>query len=77
MKKITVLLIFFIIGTSVFAQDYVGMRGSEICSRKKQNRTSFVNPADLSPNTPRHSYDVLNYKLNLDIYNCFKSAVQF
>ncbi|MDD5360709.1 MAG: M1 family aminopeptidase [Ignavibacteria bacterium] len=22
---------------------------------------------------PRHSYDVLNYKLNLDIYNCFRA----
>ncbi|MEO8167458.1 MAG: M1 family aminopeptidase, partial [bacterium] len=27
----------------------------------------------LSQNTPRHSFDVLNYKLNLDIYNCFLS----
>lgn len=76
MKKITALLLFFIIGTSAFAQDYVGMRGADICSRNKQNRTSFVNPADLSPNTPKHSYDVLNYKLNLDIYNCFKTAVK-
>jgi aminopeptidase N len=28
-----------------------------------------------SPKTPVHSYDVLNYKLNLDIYNCFKSPL--
>lgn len=76
MKKITSLLLFFVIATSSFAQEYIGMRGAEICSRNKQNRTSFVNPADLSPNTPRHSYDVLNYKLNLDIYNCFKTAVK-
>jgi aminopeptidase N len=58
------------------AQDYSGMTGADICSQNKMKRTAFINPLDASPNTPRHTYDVLNYKLNLDIYNCFKTSVR-
>ncbi len=63
-----------IIGTIAAAQDYSGMTGAEICSRHKSNSV-HINPLELSPSTPRHAYDVLNYKLNLDIYNCFKNSV--
>ena len=52
------------------------MTGAEICSQNKMKRSAFINPLDASPNTPRHTYDVLNYKLNLDIYNCFKTSVR-
>ena len=39
---------------------------------KKTNRISYSVNCQLST-TPKHSFDVLNYKLNLNIYNCFKS----
>lgn len=50
------------------------MDGSKICSERKSsiNRNSEINNFD-SQNSPRHTYDVLEYKLNLDIYNCFIS----
>lgn len=49
------------------------MSGSEMCSiRKRSNPNPILNNGD-SPNTPRHKYDVLNYRLNLDIRNCFLS----
>jgi len=55
------------------------MKGSEICAMKK---SKMKNPGyfyqhnhdvNQSPGTPRHSFDVLNYKLKLDIYHCYFS----
>jgi aminopeptidase N len=46
------------------------MKGSVMCSMKKSS-SNIVAPLGDSPNTPRHSFDVLNYKLNLDIRACF------
>jgi aminopeptidase N len=76
MKKLLSLCILLILGTIATAQDYSGMTGAEICSQNKMKRAAFINPLDASPNTPRHTYDVLNYRLNLDIYNCFKTSVR-
>jgi aminopeptidase N len=47
--------------------------GSQLCSEMKSRRTYFQLPSKDSPNSPLHSFDVLNYKLDLDIYNCFIS----
>ena len=48
-------------------------RGSTICSEKK-SRAGYISRNEFdSPNTPRHNFDVLNYELRLDIYNCFIS----
>lgn len=56
-----------------FAQDN-SMKGSLQCSLKKSSvhYTPYLDLGD-SPNSPRHSFDVLNYKLNLDIRSCFLS----
>jgi aminopeptidase N len=48
------------------------MKGWELCSLKKRSVESVPEIGD-SPNSPRHSFDVLNYALYLDIYNCFVS----
>ena len=60
-----------LISSTGFAQDN-SMKGSLQCSMKKMSvpYTPFLGD---SPNTPRHAFDVLNYKLNLDIRNCFLS----
>ncbi len=76
MKKLLTLCILILLGTIAAAQDYSGMTGADICSHNKSLKSVLVNPLDDSPNTPRHSYDVLNYKLNLNIYNCFKTSVK-
>ncbi len=75
MKKLLIICLALAISTIAAAQDYSGMTGADICSQKKSN-SMHINPLELSPNTPRHAYDVLNYKLNLDIYNCFKNSVR-
>ncbi|HRY32244.1 MAG TPA: M1 family aminopeptidase [Bacteroidales bacterium] len=51
------------------AQDFSKMRGSEICHHRKSQ--IGAPEAVLSPNSPKHSYDVLNYSLTLDLYDCF------
>jgi aminopeptidase N len=54
--------------------------GSYICSEKSEHLQPFYlrrgdSPplVGLSTNTPRHSFDVLDYKIYLDLYDCFFS----
>lgn len=46
-------------------------RGAEYCAEKKQQATQNVSGPELSPGSPKHAFDVLNYTLNLDLYGCF------
>ncbi len=72
MKKLYFLILTtFIVSSSLLAQDFSTMRGSEICSQRHilQERKS----PKMSPNSPRHSFDVLHYDLDLDIYHCYTS----
>jgi len=71
MKKIIVLvLILSFFNGYLLSQD---MKGSYYCSMKKSSAPDSYREYFLSTNNPKHSYDVLNYKLNLDIWNCFVS----
>lgn len=56
---------------SITAQDYSKMKGSEICSRKKSN--SSIPLLKSSPNSPKHAFNVLDYNLDLDLFNCYTS----
>ncbi len=47
-------------------------KGSEMCSGRKQNLPYVLDIMD-SQNSPKHTYDVLDYKINLDIRSCFIS----
>jgi aminopeptidase N len=71
--KTTVITIFLIfLSVKLFAQQMP--EGSRICSDRKSSMKHIdeINNFD-SQNSPLHSYNVLEYKLNLDIYNCFIS----
>jgi aminopeptidase N len=46
------------------------MSGAEYCSYKKTHSKGLFN-IDRSPNSPKHSFYVLHYNLNLDLYNCY------
>ncbi len=52
------------------AQEAMTMKGAELCSQKKRAALSRPDRGE-SPTSPRHSFDVLNYTLDLNIYNCF------
>ncbi|HET6272371.1 MAG TPA: M1 family aminopeptidase [Bacteroidota bacterium] len=71
MKAGMILLCTALFGWSTIAlgQD-LAKKGSELCSEKRLKADSLP-PLGDSPGTPLHSFDVLNYQLYLDIYNCF------
>lgn len=74
MKKIILVLVVFMALLNVsFSQDLEGKRGSEVCSMKKSKITHPERFYQDSPNAQRHSFDVLNYKLNVDLYACYFS----
>ena len=50
------------------------MKGSEYCSLKRTKQVAAFLKEPSSPNSPRHSFDVLNYALNLDLYKNFPST---
>jgi Aminopeptidase N len=74
MKPFLLLTVLVIFASNIFAQDFSKMTGAQICSYKKSNMTGVL---DKSVNTPRHSFDVINYKLYLDIYNCYTNSKAF
>ncbi len=73
MKKliITLALIYFY-GITI-AQNFPAMKGNQACSYRKSHMTQLPDLKLLSPNAPVHSFDVLNYTLDLDLYNCYIS----
>lgn len=72
-KTLTMLTLFFIfINFNLFAQ--IETKGSSFCSNKKMNSSLMKIEEFLSG--PLHSFDVLDYNLDLDLYNCFISPYQ-
>jgi len=47
------------------------LKGAEYCSLKRLKQFEMLMKESASPNSPRHSFDVLNYTLYLNIYNNF------
>ncbi len=68
MKRITIALLIGIMPMLMFAQTE---KGSWSCHQKKVN--SSFSPTLKTNNAPIHSFDVLHYNLDLDIYNCYLS----
>ena len=73
MKKIYILI--FVITFSLVNISYSQQfsSGHEYCAWKKQHTQNPVLNTKDSPNTPNHKFNVLSYKLNLDIRSCFLS----
>jgi len=56
------------------AQFHPGMTGSDYCSLKKMSSLRLpALPGNIDTGGPGHSYDVLDYTLNLNIWHCFAS----
>lgn len=74
MKKIILTLQFILILNAVsFAQVNI-KKGSEMCSDKKMSTSNLSALFNFdSPNSPAHSFDVLDYKIYLDLRSCFIS----
>ncbi len=67
--KILTALVLFLTTSMIYSQ-LTFQKGSEYCSHKKMNAPSVLDLGD-SPNTPKHTFDVLDYKIDLDIRACF------
>src|ERR1039457_4870763 len=63
------LSLFAFLTLSIWGQS-VERKGSELCSEKKMNSPLQLLSDNLS-STGTHSFDMLDYNLNLDIYKCF------
>jgi len=75
MKKTLVFLVslFLLAACSVIAQHSSIQKGHQYCCEKKSSHEGVPDLALLSPNSPRHSYDVLNYSMELDLMNNYSS----
>jgi aminopeptidase N len=78
MKKILLILFVLSIWNFSFGQDLNFRTGAERCAyTKTHSRNGFILNQFDSPNSPRHSFNVLKYTLNMNIYNCFKSPYPY
>jgi len=68
---VTVFSLFIILVSYTLAQGTF-QKGSEYCWHKKSNSPHSFILGD-SPNSPKHKFDVLNYKIWMDIRHCFLS----
>jgi aminopeptidase N len=71
MKKIITTLAFISIFINFNLSAQTDVKGSSFCSNKKMN--SSLLKIEEFRSGPSHSFDVLDYNLDLDIYNCFIS----
>lgn len=68
---ITTLSLIILISSNTFSQ-IQNKSGADLCSMKRMKNNDYVRMFDFdSQNSPKHKFDVLDYKLNLDIRSCF------
>jgi aminopeptidase N len=70
-QKILIIIVMLQISSVLYSQISF-QKGSEMCSHRKQSLPYVLDIMD-SQNSPKHTYDVLDYKINLDIRSCFIS----
>jgi aminopeptidase N len=68
MKRLTLFLLLFFIYNLSGGQEWQHDGGGQCAHRKQQMKLS-PGSSDRSANSPRHSFDVLNYSLDLDLYH--------
>ena len=74
MKTILIFSMVFLFGVmNLYSQDDSRSEGAIYCSQKKMHNPNYVMLSPLSQNSPRHSYDMLDTKMSIDLYNNFKS----
>ena len=74
MKLFMSICLLFITANFIYSQDIYFKSGADFCSYFKSHN-SMSGDIFVSPDNPGHSFDVLNYKLNIDLYNCFKTPL--
>jgi len=71
MEKLLLFCFIFILFASITqAQQYNSVKGSEVCSHRKMQKVNLQQKSLKSANSPLHSFDVLNYTINIDLVAC-------
>ena len=71
MKKVFISLALLLFVTISFSQNQPDRKGSQQCSERKSSSKNLVNP-NRSENSPKHSFDVLNYTLDFNFMDNFQ-----
>jgi len=73
MKKILLLSLslVFLSTAMLTAQTFKTSEGARYCSKSKTGVFKNMGAFRLSPNAPKHSFDVINYTLNFDLVSCY------
>lgn len=71
-KLISLVLLTVFVVTNFFGQTDWKDKGSFKCAEKKAHSKNHPHSFK-SPNTPKHTFDVLNYSLNFDLYDNYSS----
>ncbi len=74
MKKISTLLLSALLLLFVSLEAQTTKKGWEYCSHRKSLLSSAALDQIMSPNTFKHKFDVLNYSMNVDVFNCFSGS---
>ncbi|MFZ4522919.1 MAG: M1 family aminopeptidase [Bacteroidales bacterium] len=72
---IFLLLISFLVVSN--AQDFSTMPGSAYCAMKKAGKQNLSRQPFNANAGPKHSFDVIKYTLNLDLYNCYSAPYPY
>ncbi|HEY5534783.1 MAG TPA: M1 family aminopeptidase [Ignavibacteria bacterium] len=74
MKKIILLTFVFFLGViNLYSQDDSRSEGAFYCSQKKIHNPNYIALSPMSQNSPRHTFDMLDTKMNINLYSNFKS----
>src|ERR1039457_7130985 len=73
MKRLLILTIISVTCLFGYTQNIPNMTGSQYCSYKKSHMTVIPRGMDNPEQNMPHSFDVLNYSLNLNLYHCYAS----
>lgn len=76
MKWLSPILLLFTLTTGIYSQPNF-TTGHDYCSYKKTHNPDPIRSGFDSPNSPQHSFDVQNYTMYLDIWNCFVSPYPY
>ena len=55
------------------AQDYSAMKGSAYCAMKKSKAKTLAHQPLNTQSNPNHTFDVIKYTLDVNLYNCYTS----
>ncbi|MCX6305565.1 MAG: M1 family aminopeptidase [Bacteroidetes bacterium] len=71
--RLSLATLFFSILFLTYAQDFSTMPGSAYCARKKAGSPNLSSRLLKSTASIPHSFDVIKYTLNVDLYNCYSA----